>query len=161
VAKRLRCEAITKKGKRCKNRSKGNFRCHVHAGRTNEKTVLQKSFEAVKVTTTTATAIKLIYTVLHYLITHWNDINYFFHGLDTNRHLNYWNMYKDDCSRVLSSWRRATEQEANDLVIEFNAYFPTLPYEVQEMVFHEIGRGRTEIGRRRLASLTQKRASLS
>ena len=58
-----------------------------------EETALQKAFGAVKVTTTTAAAIKLIYTVLHYLIKHWPDINHFFHGLDTNSHINYWNMY--------------------------------------------------------------------
>ena len=115
----------------------------------------QKAFGAVKVTTTTAAAIKLIYTVLHYLIKHWPDINHFFHGLDTNSHINYWNMYREDCSRVLTS-RRVTEQEANDLVIEFNKWFPTLPHEVQGMMFEELGRGRIEVGRVRIRMLTKR-----
>jgi hypothetical protein len=120
-----------------------------------EETALQKAFGAVKVTTTTVAAIKLIYTVLHYLIKHWPDINHFFHGLDTNSHINYWNMYREDCSRVLTS-RRVTEQEANDLVIEFNKWFPTLPHEVQGMVFEELGRGRIEVGRLRIRRLTKR-----
>ena len=64
-------------------------------------------------------------------------------------------MYREDCSRVLTS-RRVTEQEANDLVIEFNKWFPTLPHEVQGMVFEELGRGRIEVGRLRISRLTKR-----
>jgi hypothetical protein len=138
MAKRPKCEAITKKGKPCKNRSIGDLRCHVHQESIEKKSALKTIGSAVKVTTTTASAIKLIYEVLQFLIEHWPEINRFFHGLDTNSYINYWHSYKDDCRRIIKD-SSTNELQAHDLVVEFNSWFPTLPLPVQKMLVEKFG----------------------
>jgi hypothetical protein len=135
--KRYRCEGITKKGNRCKNLSVG-LRCHLHPERVPKKTALENIGTAVRVTTGGASAIKLIYEILKFLIAHWPEINRFFHGLDTNAYFGYWQNYRNACSQALRE-EVISEQEAHDLVIEFNNWFPTLPRPVRSMVLVKFG----------------------
>jgi hypothetical protein len=150
----IRCEAITKKGRQCKKvfvprHSKAKY-CSVHRRQRSvpqlreynkiKKSNFERLVDGAKIASGTAATVKIVYEVVRFLIAHWSDINRFFHGLDTNSHYQYWHHYSTDCRNALA-WH-ISDAHARDLIVEFQNYFPTLPTDVQRMVFAKFGEQR-------------------
>jgi hypothetical protein len=150
----IRCEAMTKTGRQCRKvfvpKQRSAKYCAVHRPRRSilqlrrynkiKKSNFERVMDGARIASGTAAAIKIIHEVVRFLIAHWSEINQFFHGLDTNSHLQYWQSYRNDCRKALDL--KFSDAEARDLVVEFQRWFPTLPPGIQRMVITEVGGSR-------------------
>jgi hypothetical protein len=144
MAQSKQCLARLKSGKQCRNRisieRKNTDYCYRHrrkragtiskhqSGEVGSK--FEKIERGFRFTASTGSTLYLVYKIFDFLIKHWDDINRFFHGLDTNYHLYMWRDNRERCQTLIES-SHIPRRDAAQIIGEFDDWYRSAPRPIQ------------------------------
>jgi hypothetical protein len=152
MAQSKQCLAIKQSGDQCRNRisveRKNTDYCYRHrrkrTGAISKRqpgeigSRFEKIERGVRFTASTGSTLYLVYKILDFLIKHWDDINRFFHGLDTNYHLYMWRDNRKRCEVIMNA-NYIPHKDVAKIIREFDDWYQSAPNPVKQIITNRFG----------------------